>query len=271
MKGVVLAGGLGTRLSPLTRVTNKHLLPVYDRPMIFYPIATLVNAAIRDILVVTGGQNAGDFLRLLANGKDFGLRDIHYAYQEGEGGIAAALGLAEHFAGRERICVILGDNIIQGNVLEARRRFDRQERGAHILLKEVPDPERFGCAEIAEGRIARIVEKPKRAKSAYAVTGIYFYDASVFDRIRKLKPSARGELEITDINNMFLEDGSLTFSFLEGWWTDAGTFESLRRATNLVAETGANRLPSEAGAQPESEPRTAAAPASTAKPGKANR
>jgi glucose-1-phosphate thymidylyltransferase len=245
MKGIVLAGGLGTRLSPLTRVTNKHLLPVYDRPMIFYPIETLVNAGIRDILVITGGQNAGDFLRLLSNGKDFGLHHFNYAYQEGEGGIADALRLAEHFAAGENICVILGDNIIQGNILESRRRFDEQERGGHIILKEVPDPERFGCPEIVEGRIVKIAEKPKRPKSSYAVTGIYFYDQTVFERIHALKPSARGELEITDINNMYLEEGTLTFSFLEGWWTDAGTFESLRRATNLVAETGANRLPSE--------------------------
>jgi glucose-1-phosphate thymidylyltransferase len=245
MKGVVLAGGLGTRLSPLTRVTNKHLLPVYDRPMIFYPIETLVNAGIHDILVITGGQNAGDFLRLLSNGKDFGLEHFNYAYQEGEGGIAAALRLASHFVGKDKLCVILGDNIIQGNILDAKRRFDQQERGAHILLKEVPDPERFGCAEIVDGRIVKIAEKPKRPKSPYAVTGIYFYDETVFERIASLKPSARGELEITDINNMYLEQGTLTFSFLEGWWTDAGTFESLRRATNLVAETGANRMPSQ--------------------------
>jgi glucose-1-phosphate thymidylyltransferase len=245
MKGVVLAGGLGTRLSPLTRVTNKHLLPVYDRPMIFYPIETLVNAGIRDILVVTGGQNAGDFLRLLSNGKDFGLHHFNYAYQEGEGGIADALRLAEHFVNREKLCVILGDNIIQGHILDARRRFDQQERGAHIVVKQVPDPERFGCAEIADGRIFQIVEKPKQPKSAYAVTGIYFFDATVFDKISTLKPSDRGELEITDINNMYLQEGTLTYSFLEGWWTDAGTFESLRRATNLVAETGANRLPAE--------------------------
>ena len=242
MKGVVLAGGLGTRLSPLTRVTNKHLLPVYDRPMIFYPIETLVNAEIRDILIVTGGQNAGDFLRLLSDGKDFGLHHLNYAYQEGEGGIADALRLAEHFASGEKLCVILGDNIIQGRVLEAKQRFDRQEHGAHILLKEVPDPERFGCPEIVDGRIVKITEKPKRPKSPYAVTGIYFYDGTIFDRISSLKPSERGELEITDINNMYLAEGTLTYSFLDGWWTDAGTFESLRHATNLVAETGANRL-----------------------------
>jgi glucose-1-phosphate thymidylyltransferase len=243
MKGVVLAGGLGTRLSPLTRVTNKHLLPVYDRPMIFYPIETLVHAGIREILIVTGGQNAGDFLRLLSNGKDFGLRHLNYTYQEGEGGIAEALRLAEHFAQNDKICVILGDNIIEGNILEARERFDRQERGAHLLLKQVPDPERFGCPEIVDGRIARIEEKPKRPKSPFAVTGIYFYDSTVFAKAATLERSARGELEITDVNNLYLAEGTLSFSLLEGWWTDAGTFASLRRATNLVAETGANKLP----------------------------
>ncbi len=243
MKGVVLAGGLGLRLSPLTRVTNKHLLPVYNRPMIFYPIETLVHAGIEEILIVTGGQSAGDFLRLLSNGKDFGLRHLNYTYQEGEGGIADALGLAEHFVSGGKVCVILGDNVIEGNVLEARRRFDRQERGAHLLLKQVPDPERFGCPEIVDGRIVRIEEKPERPRSPYAIIGIYFYDATVFDKIRTLRPSARGELEITDVNNLYLAEGTLTCSFLEGWWTDAGTFESLRRATNLVAETGANKIP----------------------------
>ncbi|HEV2386408.1 MAG TPA: sugar phosphate nucleotidyltransferase [Candidatus Acidoferrales bacterium] len=241
MKGIVLAGGLGSRLSPLTRVTNKHLLPVYDRPMIFFPIETLVNAGIRDILIVTGGQDAGDFLRLLSNGKDFGLLHLNYAYQEGEGGIADALRLAEHFAGGEPMCVILGDNIIERNIREAKRRFEDQGRGAHILLKQVDEPERFGCPEIADGRIVRIVEKPQPAPSPYAVTGIYFYDATVFDKIRTLEPSGRGELEITDINNLYLAEGTLEFSYLEGWWSDAGTLESLRRATNLVAETGANR------------------------------
>jgi glucose-1-phosphate thymidylyltransferase len=243
MKGVVLAGGLGMRLRPLTRVTNKHLLPVYDRPMIFYPIQTLVNAGIRDILIVTGGQNAGDFLRLLSNGKDFGLRHLYYAYQEGEGGIADALRLAEAFVDGDKVCVILGDNVIEGNILEAKKRFEQQERGAHLLLKEVPDPERFGCPEIVDGHIVRIYEKPKQPKSRYAVTGIYFYDATVFEKIARLRPSARGELEITDINNMYLDEGTLTFSVLEGWWTDAGTFESLLRASNLVAQTGANRMP----------------------------
>ncbi|MEE8201174.1 MAG: sugar phosphate nucleotidyltransferase [Candidatus Acidoferrales bacterium] len=242
MKGVVLAGGTGSRLHPLSRVTNKHLLPVYNQPMIFYPIQTLVNAGIQDILVVTGGQNAGEFLRLLSNGKDFGLKHINYTYQEGEGGIADALSLAEHFIGGERVCVILGDNIIENNICEAVERFQRQERGAHIILKEVDDPERFGCPEIRETRIVAIEEKPKQPKSRYAVTGMYFFDGTVFEKIRRLRPSWRGELEITDVNNMYLAEGSLTFSVLDGWWTDAGTFESLRRASNLVAETGANKL-----------------------------
>ncbi len=242
MKGIVLAGGTGSRLSPLTRVTNKHLLPVHNQPMIYYPIQTLVNAGIRDILLVTGGQDAGDFLRLLSNGKDFGLQHINYTYQEGEGGIADALRLAEHFVAGERLCVILGDNIIEGNICEAVRRFEQQERGAHLLLKEVEDPERFGCPEIADGRMLHIEEKPKQPQSRYAVTGIYFYDPTIFEKINRLRPSERGELEITDVNNMYLEEGTLTFSVLDGWWTDAGTFDSLRHATNLVAETGANKL-----------------------------
>ena len=245
MKGVVLAGGLGSRLYPLTRVTNKHLLPVYDQPMIFYPIQTLVNAGIKEIMIVTGGQSAGDFLRLLANGKDFGIQGLNYAYQEGEGGIADALRLAEHFSEGKQICVVLGDNIIENNIAEAARRFRDQKKGAHIVLKEVEDPERFGCPDIQNGRIRRIQEKPKQPKSSYAVTGIYFFDSSIFDKIKKLRPSARGELEITDINNMYIEEGTLTYSVLEGWWTDAGTFESLRKAGNLVAETGANKLTAE--------------------------
>jgi glucose-1-phosphate thymidylyltransferase len=244
MKGVILAGGLGTRLYPLTRVTNKHLLPIFDRPMIYYPLRALVNAEITDIMLVTGGNNAGDFLRLLGNGKDFGLRHINYTYQEGEGGIADALRLAEYFADHQKICVILGDNIIEGNIVAACKEFREQERGAHILLKEVPDAERFGVPVFDGDRITRIEEKPKQPKSRYAVTGIYMYDPTVFERIRKLKPSGRGEFEITDLNNMYLEEGTLTYSILEGWWTDAGTFDSLRRATNLVVETGANKMPS---------------------------
>jgi glucose-1-phosphate thymidylyltransferase len=242
MKGVVLAGGKGSRLYPLTRVTNKHLLPVYDRPMVYYPIQSMVDAGIRDIIIVTGGQNSGDFLRLLSNGRDFDLRRIHYTYQEGEGGIADALRLAEPFVEGEKICVVLGDNIIENNIIEAKQAFEKQERGAHIILKEVPDPERFGCPEISNGRILNIVEKPKQSKSNYAVTGIYFYDSTVFEKIGKTKPSWRNELEITDVNNMYLAEKTLSHSILDGWWTDAGTFESLLRATNLVAETGANKI-----------------------------
>ena len=243
MKGVILAGGIGSRLFPLTRVTNKHLLPVYNRPMIFFPIQTLVNAGIRDILVVTGGQDAGDFLRLLGNGKDFGLQHINYTYQEGEGGIADALRLAEYFADRDKICVVLGDNIIETNIIAACAQFKKQDKGAHIILKEVADPDRFGVPVFEDSRIVRIEEKPREPRSSYAVIGIYMYDATVFDRIRKLKPSGRGEFEITDVNNQYLADGTLTHSILDGWWTDAGTFDSLLRATNLVAQGGANRVP----------------------------
>lgn len=236
MKGVVLAGGSGSRLYPLTKITNKHLLPVYDKPMIFYPIETLVDAGIKDILIVTGGKNPGDFLRLLANGKQWGA-NLDYRYQEGEGGIAEALALAEHFAHGDRICVILGDNIIEGTIRAAVEEFLQQPRGAKILLKEVPDAERFGVAELKGDRIVGIEEKPKVPKSRYAVTGIYMYDATVFDKIRTLKPSERGELEITDVNNAYIQEGTLTWSLLEGWWTDAGTFDSLLRAANLVAES----------------------------------
>ena len=242
MKGVVLAGGLGTRLDPLTRITNKHLLPVYDKPMIYYPIETLVNAGISDILIVTGGQNAGDFLRLLGNGKDFGLKHINYTYQEGEGGIAEALGLAEHFSDSQKICVVLGDNLIERNIVAATQTFRDQQAGARILLQAVPDAERFGVAEIQGERIMAIEEKPSRPKSNYAVTGIYMYDATVFDKINTLEPSRRGELEITDVNNLYIQEGTMTFSMLEGWWTDAGTIASLQRASTLVAETGANKL-----------------------------
>ncbi len=241
MKGIVLAGGLGTRLDPLTRVTNKHLLPVYNKPMIYYPIEALVNAGITDILIVTGGRNAGDFLQLLGNGKDFGLKHINYTYQEGEGGIAEALGLAEHFAEKQKICVVLGDNIIEENIADAADAFRRQERGAKILLKEVPDAERFGVAEIDGDRIAGIEEKPQNPRSNYAVTGIYMYDHTVFEKIRTLVPSARDELEITDVNNQYIQEGTLTFATLDGWWTDAGTIESLLRASEMIAQTGANK------------------------------
>jgi len=242
MKGIVLAGGKGSRLNPLTRVTNKHLLPVYDKPMIYYPIQTLVNAGIAEILLVTGGQNAGDFLRLLGDGRDFGLKHLNYTYQEGEGGIAEALGLAEYFAGDQSVCVILGDNIIEGNIRRAVTEFRKQDQGAKILLKEVEDAQRFGVAEIQADRVVTIEEKPLHPKSNYAVIGVYLYDASVFEKIRRLKPSGRGELEITDVNNFYLEERKLTYEILQGWWTDAGTFESLLRANTLVAETGANKM-----------------------------
>ena len=236
MKGIVLAGGKGSRLYPLTKITNKHLLPVFNKPMIYYPVQTLVDAGIRDILIVTGGNHAGDFLQLLGNGKDFGLSIVGYTYQEGEGGIADALKLAEDFAEGEKMCVILGDNIIEKDISAAVDDFRQQEKGAKILLKEVEDPERFGVAEIQDGKVVNIVEKPTKPKSNYAVTGIYMYDASIFEKTRVLKPSARGELEITDVNNAYINEGTMTYSFLDGWWTDAGTFSSLLRASNLVAK-----------------------------------
>jgi glucose-1-phosphate thymidylyltransferase len=242
MKGVILAGGLGTRLYPLTKITNKHLLPVHDKPMIYYPLQALVNAGIRDILIVTGGNNAGDFLRLLGNGKEFGLQHINYTYQEGEGGIAAALDLAEYFSKGQKICVVLGDNIIETNIRRAVQAFEKQEQGAMIMLKEVTDAHRFGVPEIRGERIVRIEEKPKVPPSNYAVIGIYMYDPDVFRIIKTLKPSHRGELEITDVNNEYIRRGTLTYDYLEGWWTDAGTFDSLLRASNLVAESGANKI-----------------------------
>jgi glucose-1-phosphate thymidylyltransferase len=242
MKGVILAGGLGSRLHPLTKITNKHLLPVYDRPMIYYPIQTLINAGIDDIMIVTGGNSAGDFLKLLGNGKDFGLKHLNYTYQEGEGGIADALSLVEHFADEQPICVVLGDNIIEGNIAAAADDYRAQAGGAKILLKKVHDPHRFGVPELDGESVLRIDEKPKEPKSEYAVIGVYFYDSTVFDVIKTLEPSGRGELEITDVNNHFIDRGEMTWGELDGWWTDAGTFESLLRASNLVAETGANKI-----------------------------
>ena len=236
MKGVVLAGGTGSRLFPLTKITNKHLLPIYDKPMIYYPIQTLVDAGICDILIVTGGRNAGDFLRLLANGKEFGLVHLNYTYQEGEGGIADALSLAEHFADGDKLCVVLGDNLIEGSIRQAVDDFKNQPTGAKILVKRVTDAERFGVAEINGSHIVGIEEKPQKPKSDLAVVGIYLYDGTVFDKVRTLVPSRRGELEITDVNNAYIREGSMTWAELEGWWTDAGTFDSLLRATNLVAE-----------------------------------
>jgi len=236
MKGVILAGGTGSRLHPLTRVTNKHLLPVYDKPMLYYPLQTLVDAGIQNILIVTGGNNAGDFLRLLRNGKDFGLKQLSFAYQEGEGGIADALRLAEPFAAGEKICVILGDNILENSIQKTREKFEQQKEGALILLKEVPDPERFGVPMFEGSRIVRIEEKPTLPASSYAVIGVYFYDGTVFDRVRTLRPSGRGEFEITDVNNSYLRDKQLSYDKIDGGWTDAGTFESLWRATKMVRE-----------------------------------
>ncbi len=241
MKGVVLAGGLGTRLYPLTKVTNKHLLPIFNKPMIYYPIKTLVDAGIKNILIVTGGNSAGDFLKLLGNGKEFGLKHINYTYQEGEGGIADALSLAEHFVGNGKFVVILGDNIIEESIKDEVKIFSKQEEGARIILKEVERPERFGVAEIKNSKIVKIVEKPKVPHSNFAVTGIYMYDSYAFDIIKTLKPSERGELEITDVNNRYIKKGTLTYGMLKGWWTDAGTFESLIRANNLVYKKEAGK------------------------------
>ncbi len=236
MRGVVLAGGLGTRLAPLTKVTNKHLLPIYDKPMIYYPIETLVRAGVEDIILVTGDTSAGDFVRLLGNGKDFGLSHMDYVYQEGNGGIAEALGLAQYYGRRDQIVVILGDNILEDDITPYLEAFRRQGKGAKILLKEVDDPERFGVAEIEGNRVVGIEEKPKKPRSSYAVTGVYFYDSWVWDVIAALKPSDRGELEITDVNNAYIRKGEMTFDILKGWWTDAGTFESLYKANRLIAE-----------------------------------
>jgi len=237
VKGVILAGGLGTRLLPLTKVTNKHLLPVYNQPMIFYPLQKLIQAEIKDIMIVTGGNNAGDFLRLLGNGNGFGLKHLHYTYQEGEGGIAEALSLAEEFAEGERIVVILGDNIFKDNIKSYIEKYKGQKNGAKILLKEVVNPERFGVAEVVRNKIVGIVEKPKKPKSNYAVTGVYMYDYRVFNIIKTLKPSSRGELEITDVNNAYIKKGNLTYEVISGWWADAGSsFESYFRANTLVRE-----------------------------------
>ena len=247
MKGIILAGGRGTRLLPMTRVSNNHLLPVYERPMVHYPIQQMVHAGIEDILVVTGGNHAGDFLKLLRNGHDFGLKHMAYAYQEGEGGIAEALGLARDFADDGPVLVILGDNIFQHPIRPAVEAFRADPTGAQILLKEVEDPHRFGVARLERGadgreRVVEIVEKPKDPPSNLAVTGIYFYDAGVFEICRTLKLSARNELEITDVNNAYLARGDLTHEVLHGWWTDAGTFESLHRASCYVSSGGANHV-----------------------------
>jgi glucose-1-phosphate thymidylyltransferase len=243
VKGIILAGGLGTRLRPLTKVTNKHLLPVYDRPMIYYPLETLCRAGFEKIMLVTGGNSAGDFLRLLGNGKEFGLKDINYTYQDGEGGIADALRLCENFADGERICVLLGDNILEDDIGPYKRAFAAQPTGARILLKKVPDPERFGVPAFEGTRIVRIDEKPAAPASSYAVSGVYFFDQRVFDYIRRLRPSQRGELEISDVNNAYIQAGDLEYDVLRGWWTDAGQFESLHHAAHLVAAKRGFREP----------------------------
>ncbi len=242
MKGVVLAGGLGTRLYPLTKITNKHLLPVYDQPMIYYPIQTLTRAGITDIMVVTGGNHAGDFLQLLGNGSEFGLNGLRYAYQEGEGGIAAALALAKPFIGSDRFCAILGDNILMDDLSAPVRRFAASDLGAFLFLKEVDDARRFGVATIdASGCLTGIEEKPAAPKSRFAVTGVYLYEPAAFDIINTLQPSARGELEITDVSNHFIRTGRCGYQMLSGWWTDAGTVESLHRSHELVRQhRGAN-------------------------------
>jgi len=242
MKGVVLAGGTGSRLFPLTKVTNKHLLPVGREPMIFHPVKKLTEAGIEEILIVTGVDHMGDVVTLLGSGREFGCR-FTYKVQDEAGGIAQALGLAENFAARSPVCVILGDNIFQDSIAPFARRFAKQKQGARIVLKKVPDPQRYGVAEVRGGKVVGIEEKPRAPRSDLAVTGIYFYDGGVYDFIRELKPSARGELEITDVNNAYLARGQLQADTFDGWWTDAGTFESLRHASELIhasaAEAGA--------------------------------
>lgn len=236
MKGVILAGGLGTRLRPLTKITNKHLLPVYDRPMIFYPIQTLVDAGMQELVIVTGGNNAGDFIRLIGNGRDFKLKHIHYTYQEGEGGIAAALSLVEPYVRGEKIIVMLGDNIIEGSIRSGVAAFRKQGKGAMVYLTEVDDPSAYGVPVFKKARIVKIEEKPKKPKSNYAVIGVYMYDASVFDIIKKLKPSKRGELEISDVNNAYIKRKQLSYRLLEGAWLDAGeSHDALLRANVRVA------------------------------------
>jgi glucose-1-phosphate thymidylyltransferase len=242
MKGVILAGGTGSRLFPITKVTNKHLLPVYNKPMIYYPIECMVKAGIEEVLLVTGGNNSGDFIRLLGNGREFGLKNLNYTYQDGAGGIAQALGLAEHFADGDPICLILGDNILEHSIAEARRRFRHQGQGAKILLSQVENPKAYGVAEMDGDRVVSIIEKPANPKSNWAVIGIYFYDGRVFEIVKTLKPSARGELEITDVNNAYIARGEMTADKVKGFWADAGeNIDFYLKACNTVAQHGANK------------------------------
>jgi len=242
MKGVILAGGTGSRLFPITKVTNKHLLPVYNKPMIYYPLECMVKAGIEEVLLVTGGNNSGDFIRLLGNGREFGLKNLNYTYQDGAGGIAQALGLAEHFAEGDSILLILGDNIVEYSIRDACRRFRHQGQGAKILLSQVENPKAYGVAELDGDRVARIVEKPTEPKSNWAVIGIYFYDSKVFEIVKELKPSARGELEITDVNNAYIQRDEMSADQITGWWADAGeNVDFYLKACNLVAKSSANK------------------------------
>jgi glucose-1-phosphate thymidylyltransferase len=245
MKGVILAGGKGTRLNPLTRITNKHLLPIYDRPMVTYAIEALVRAGITEIMLVTGGTHAGEFFRLLGNGHEYGIERLFYAYQEQEGGIAEALGLAERFGRDDRVVVMLADNVFERSIRPTIENFERQDRGGRIALARLPEPEHLrhlGVAELDGERVLRIVEKPKDPPSEYAVTGVYFYDESVWDVIPTLKPSGRGELEITDVNNWYVEQGTMEYDVLEGFWGDAGeSIDAYYEVNDFVRAHGVNR------------------------------
>lgn len=235
VRGVILAGGTGSRLLPLTKLSNKHLLPVYNKPMIYYPLETLIRAGIKDILIVTGSEHAGDFLKLLGSGKDFGCR-FTFELQDNALGIADALRLAENFSGKEKIVVILGDNIFEDDISGFVKEFENEKEGARIFLKSVSDPHRFGVAELEGEKVVNIVEKPKKPKTDFATTGLYMYDKNVFEIIRRLKPSQRGEYEITDVNNAYIKRGTMKAAKVNGFWTDAGTFDSLMRASHLVME-----------------------------------
>ena len=243
MKGVILAGGLGTRLYPLTKITNKHLLPVYDKPMIYYPLLTLVKAGIEDIMIITGGNNAGDFLRLLGNGNAFGLKNLQYSYQERERGIAHALKLAEHFVENDLCMVILGDNIVEDDLTPAVKEFEKKGEGAKIFLKEVENPCDYGVAVMEDNKIIKIIEKPESPPTNYAITGIYMYDSKVFQFIDSLKPSRRGEYEITDVNNLYIERGELEYEVLDGWWGDAGASIDALLETNIYVAEKIKRNP----------------------------